>query len=418
MYSSSSNNSSREEEKAALFGRLLSIPDSSILQLASNIRARRFGDSTKYSRVISRITGSYNVSYIVQLDSFKLVIRVPATARDGTLTREARLALESHAATLKFLEQKTPSIPSPRLYQHDTTFDNEISAPYICMSFLPGKNLDQTWYSSGDEYRKRALKGVAGFMAQLSQHPFDKIGSIYQDDNGGFYIGPGISAAPRYSDGGTTVTSTVDTFGPSTSASELLAHDYACEMAPLNYKDRAKNALMEAIMPLMPFEPPSEGFVLPKPDLDLQNVLVDGRGNVTALLDWDFATVSPRCIGNCGYPGWIWRDFDPMLYVWEGQPQENSPSQLRNFRRYYNEQLGRALGAGRSQDVKWNERSHMWQAIWLAAGDEVSRYDIVKKLAEVAIGRDVEVDMRRIGEGEYTAEEWDVLKQKLKDLIS
>ncbi|KAF4464024.1 hypothetical protein FALBO_9130 [Fusarium albosuccineum] len=420
---SSPDCSSEESSKRILFGPLLDISDTDLLDLAVNIREELFGQKTIFRTVAERITGTFNINHIIQLDSFRLVIRTPATGWGENFTPEAKMAIESHAATLKFVEKKT-TIPAPKLYKYDVTFENEIKAPYICMSWLPGQTADKNWWNQSrraEEAHHRTLETLAGFMAQLSPHTFDKIGSLYEDADGNFTVGPGVIG--QVGPAGLPV---VKKFGPFTKGRDFLDYDYVVPPPEESKEPAATDEVMPLIIPLVPFQSVSEGFVLPKPDNDLQNILVDHLGNVTGILDWDNAVISPRCIGNCSYPGWLWRDFDPLLYNYLGDEKENSPEQLSQYRNFYNEKLGDALQ--RNSDWEWNEKSHIREAIWLAATDYTSRNEIVKKLMEEALKavvvderiarpHNVEEHLNLIQNDDYYIDQWDDLRLRLKELI-
>lgn len=42
-------------------------------------------------------------------------------------------------------------------------------------------------------------------------------------------------------------------------------------------------------------------FVLPHPDLDLQNILISPEGELRGIIDWDGVGAVPRCVGNERY---------------------------------------------------------------------------------------------------------------------
>jgi hypothetical protein len=78
----------------------------------------------------------------------------------------------------------------------DTTVNNEIEAPYIRMSFVPGRQLSDVWFGdSGDgpreELRLSILASVARTMAEFSRlEVFDKVGCVMETDEGSTGIGP------------------------------------------------------------------------------------------------------------------------------------------------------------------------------------------------------------------------------------
>jgi len=76
-----------------------------------------------------------------------------------------------------------------------------------------------------------------------------------------------------------------------------------------------------------------ETFVLSLPDFDSQNTMIDERGNLTGIIDWDNVETVPRFLGYSSFPGWITRDWDPLIYYYpENKESENSPEELRRCR--------------------------------------------------------------------------------------
>jgi hypothetical protein len=174
---------------------LLSISETSLVHLATNIRAASFdGASSSSGLLVKRFIGSYNLVHIIQLDAFKLAIRVPATGWGEGITATAARAMESQVSTLRLIATKT-TIPVPQVYAFDTTSNNEIGASYICRSFLPGHRAAEVWFDSTlsttlEDRRLRTLTTLSQALAQLSQFSFPKIGSIHENENGGVIVGP------------------------------------------------------------------------------------------------------------------------------------------------------------------------------------------------------------------------------------
>jgi hypothetical protein len=100
----------------------------------------------------------------------------------------------------------------------------------------------------------------------------------------------------------------------------------------------------------------SESFVLSHPDFDIQNFIVSPEGKLLGVIDWDGASTSPRSLGNKAYPGWLTRDWDPMMYGYEEIPdgervpgiREDSPQELARYRKVYRDAMDRISRAGGS----------------------------------------------------------------------
>ena len=79
----------------------------------------------------------------------------------------------------------------------------------------------------------------------------------------------------------------------------------------------------------------SETFVLRPPDFDSQNIMIDERGKLTGIIDWDNVQTFPSFVGYSRYLGWITRDWDPLMHGWPKSDEENSPAELTRYRKYY-----------------------------------------------------------------------------------
>ncbi|TFB06008.1 hypothetical protein CCMA1212_001428 [Trichoderma ghanense] len=399
-----------------IFGPLLDITDESLLQLAARIASDLLKSPSSGGKLVTRIAGSYNIAYIVESESIRLVIRVPCTGWGSGMTPTAAQAMESQIATMRLIRDKT-SMPVPEIHAFDTTANNEIGAPYLCMSFLPGKPVSQVWFDNSgtlppEELRLRILTSVSQAMAHLSCLVFDTMGAIMEDESGAIVVGP-LYDCDEQEHGSINFTSS----GPFSSTSAFLKDKYVTARQE-NVWGKAKAKVMEAIIACRPIFDSPPGFVLCPPDFDSQNVLVDDQGTVTGFIDWDFAQTMPRSLGYARYPGWITRDWDPLMYGWPHMPDsEDSPETLQRYRAHYNAELGKALKW--QGDWKLTENSHITEAIWIAMLHPMNRMEICRKFVQVALGDGIKAldVLYDIGTDEYGEEDWYTLRTNLKRLI-
>lgn len=360
------------------FGPIASIPEASLLELATRIRSSIIGQPTSKARLVKSAPTSYHLTHTIDLDDCSsLLVRIPCTGWGDAMTETAASMMESQVATLRFLKKET-TMPVPEVYHIDTGKDNEIGAPYICMSVLPGKKADKIWFEediSQDKLeikRRNLLTTTANAMAQLSKFSFDKIGALREagdgaEGNEALTVGPLYEyEAPddRVPQEGLW---NVVQFGPYDNMDVYLQ-----KRAPLRnwdscFGDSEVSRMMVKELP--GYKVPGETFVLSHPEFILENCLADDNGNLTGIVNWDRVHTLPRCVGYASYPGWIARDWDPVMYLWPHRPQrENSPQELEQYRALYNEAMGTALGEG--GDWKFTEKSHMRMAAWSAAFNE------------------------------------------------
>ena len=118
-------------------------------------------------------------------------------------------------ATLKWVKKHT-TIPVPEVYAYNANPNNEIKGAYILqervcereqlfseiyskLSQLLGHRLDDFWYFHlTPEQRVIVMKQVATFEGELYKTRFSLIGSIYDDSQTGFRIGPLGPSVLRY----------------------------------------------------------------------------------------------------------------------------------------------------------------------------------------------------------------------------
>lgn len=191
------SSSGSSEIDTEIFGPLAAILEDSLIKLACRIGQDVLNissDDAGEARFLKRICGSYNIVHVMEVGTTKLVIRVPATGWGAGMTKAAANALESQVATMRLIRRKT-QMPVPEVYTFDTTNNNEISSPFICMSFIPGETVLHVWLddsleeTSRDNLRLNILTSIAKRMAQLSSLTFDRIGSIMEEEEEGT-LGP------------------------------------------------------------------------------------------------------------------------------------------------------------------------------------------------------------------------------------
>ncbi|KAI3330977.1 hypothetical protein F4824DRAFT_477036 [Ustulina deusta] len=198
------------------------------------------------------------------------------------------------------------------------------------MNFIAGKPVSEIWFDySGtlprDEFRLSILTSRSQTMAQFSCFAFDQMGSIIESGSDSTVIGLSYDWDKK-EDGSLQVT----TSGPYDSTSVFL-HQTPIEGSSENGNAWSKAAakVLEVMLDCLPIPDSPSSFVLCPPGFDSQNILVDDEGTVTGLIDWDLVQTMPRFVGYARYPGWITRDWDPLMYGWPKMAEsEDSPETL------------------------------------------------------------------------------------------
>lgn len=430
----SSTDEQRELEER--FGPLLSISNQSLIDLACNIRRENKNNSFTSAKLISRLNGSYNLVHIVKFDDgARLVVRVPATGWGDRFTESAKRSLISQVVTMRLVRTKT-TIPVPEVYAVDSSSSNLIGAPYLAMSYIHGHSVYSKWFHETgptpmEERRLTILDNLARAMSQLQRLQFNMIGSLESQDwmsENGISLGPcyrwdeGIFGDDNYGQN-----LRVNEFGPFESSKSYLRYHIEhygdpTKHSPLAIGSRALLDMMVSSLPLSTERESSnrESFVLSLPDFDSQNVMIDEQGNLTGIIDWDNVQTVPRFLGFSSFPSWITRDWDPIMYHYPANKErENSPEELKRYRQRYNSTMREMLhGKG---DLRFVNKSHIFQAIAIAACDDVHRLEIVRKIvARVSrIDNDDALEIiMDMGSDRLTPKEKDKLRKGFLALLS
>lgn len=423
MSSSTTSDDSGDEDT---FGRLLNITAADLIALGSRIRELVSKTKTSNGCLVETCSGSFNLVHILQLDETKMVIRIPINGQSGDLPSPAKEALESQVLTIKYIKEHT-SVPVPEVFHFDTTTSNEIGAAYIAMSYISGLTISRLWFDASgptplEERRRNILKQLAQSMSQLSTLHFDKIGSLVPSCQGsGHDLGP-CYEWDEAEDGMISITSRS---GPFFTAESFLRKFWAPTNRKSTYAIGAAGVL-EEMLPLLPY---SSEYVLALPDYDSQNVMADEEGNITGLIDWDNVQTVPGFIGCLRYPGWITRDWDPLMYGWP-RSSENSPDELQEYRAYYLNEIKEALKPQGSDNYRLTEKSHIFEAFWIAVANVGNRTSICQKFVEEATRRIDKDDMPGgldqdalnilydIAGQELDDEDWEGLRKGLQVLMA
>ena len=137
-------------------------------------------------------------------------------------------------------------------------------------------------------------------------------------------------------------------------------------------------------------------FVFAHPDFDIQNFIVDTDGRLKGIIDWDGVEAVPRSIGNDSLPGWLTRDWDPVMYVYEPamgdeealrrgyQPDtlwEDSEEALAEYRAVYADLIAKHTPRLRAASAaRVSRRSLVSENLAIAASDPVCRSRILDKI--------------------------------------
>lgn len=225
--------------------------------------------------------------------------------------------------------------------------------PYILQSKATGRSLGSYDWSQypervtgsrkprpllplSDEGREKVMEQLGSIMAELSDHCFDEIGSMFNDGNGGYIIGECLSPTLTWQERDSLnlnrgpfqqerryLVSLVSAFTSHAKELPLTPHVFNAPLPDeLHYKtidshrtavrrwkdfvavgqkiDHSKNVLFYCIagqflLEMIPHLSPGlgSGFTLSHPDLHVGNLYVDDDLNITCIIDWSSASTGP-----------------------------------------------------------------------------------------------------------------------------
>lgn len=185
------------------------------------------------------------------------------------------------------------TIPVPEVYAFNPRTNVEIGAPYMLLEYIHGTaadSIEELELGTNEEATRYVLKQLASMMVELGACKFDHIGSIFENADGDFEIGPLIET-----DGGPykTAQEYYQALG------ERRFHDYARGHFASNEDARLDGGLhlpllFSSFMPAFCNSVDDKGpFGLANTDFGFHNVLVDGELNIVGLIDCDAIIAAP-----------------------------------------------------------------------------------------------------------------------------
>ncbi|KAF5701292.1 altered inheritance of mitochondria [Fusarium mundagurra] len=299
-------------------------------------------------------SGSLNWAIFITFDDgVEWVFRSPRYDTHMFTDETASKILISEASTLKYLESHC-QVPVPKVYAYSGTHDNDIGIPYILQSKASGRPLsDYRWTEPAvqppnighpitrlplsDPEREKIMNQLGAIMSRLSKVHFDDIGSLFEDDTGGFSVGECLSPVLTWQSRDSLETeiergpftdeilylrSLISAFTAHAEELSLTPHLFFSPLPkPADYPtwdsfraatDRrgdfivvgdkvegSKNRLdycivgqiLEEMVPRLSSDPTA--FTISHPDLHTGNIFVDEDLNVTCIIDWGSATTGP-----------------------------------------------------------------------------------------------------------------------------
>ncbi|KAF2090955.1 hypothetical protein K490DRAFT_62286 [Saccharata proteae CBS 121410] len=438
-----------------MFGSILDVTDKALIELVvSSVPIPGFSterkEAARAKATVTRNTeGQNNRVFIVDFggeEPMKVCVRVPACGRVGLWTDIDAGALRDYALTMKYIKDNT-GCPVPGVFGYDTTLENAIGAPYIAMSFMKGRGAAEVWQNQGpdkEQKRQTLLKSLAKAISELRVLEFNGMGGLQfpTDDTALPSIGPVYFA----NFGNTTRDAEFfkcqeefvgdGPFDNSVSSArkeiqrwlaageedyknhELTDEEYHESLGMFKYF-----SMMIDLLPGPSDEPgvAPETFVLVPPDYDLQNLLADDNGNITAILDWDRVETVPRYYGWARTPDFLQADWEAQYYWPHVNGLTESPLAMDRYRADFARYMGEACGIdGRDggKDSCFTARSHLYYQLYKVVGESEGMLCFLDKvLREVCPRVDMTEHLTLLGRDGFNEEDESVVRDRLQKLF-
>ncbi|KAF2139913.1 uncharacterized protein K452DRAFT_231635 [Aplosporella prunicola CBS 121167] len=430
-----------EHKDEVIWGSTRRISDDTLIRLTLRIINDGYRPGNVDCRVVKRTSGTFNKVHVVEFNSGKkYVIRVPRFGTKSSWKAEDAVALRSQALTMRFISQKT-DLPIPQLIAYDTTHNNEIGHPYIIMTFLEGSRVCDVWdneeFSPSLEMRRlKIIKSLAYTMTSLKNISFDLIGMLHFDSDENLVprVGPRyeILQGSERSCGHGIRKHESRMYEPLKSSHdlfrEMLANwwesRYRGESSIRRQRDRIYYQLLSIMVDCVPSavskqsrSPSSwETFVLAPPDFNWQNILVNDKGKVTGILDWDTVSTVSRFQGWAATPQWLAWDWD-RNYNWVGDVG-NSPLDFARYRQAYARFMKEALNGWETVDGMFTAKSHLlcWLMTALSRKEETKSF--LEKIMSVTLPRvNFYRWLDRVSGRGWQRGEWEFLRGRLTEVF-
>ena len=324
--------------------------------------------------------GSYNIVYKLTFsDGTKWAVRIPG---HGCFLDEDEIEKMNYEYQAMRYSRNNTTIPIPEVFIWDTECDL-IGVAFALMSWAEGRSVFSLWFDenwSTDEKRLRILTSVANSMAQLQNLRTDCIGAPRFTEDGQYsHVGPELYFRGNRKRAWAYCTQ----HGPWETFQEYLDEI----LSERDYWDA--HVLRHAFESMPPDLTDCSTCCLSLNDFNSQNILVDDEGNVTAIIDWDRVQSLPASAGPARFPAWITPDWDPAVYGWRDDSQNqrrnvDSPKDLVEYRKHYARAFNKASVGIEGYSPRQVELSFLVEAIVISAGSEFSRQYIMKKFLRYA----------------------------------
>jgi hypothetical protein len=116
--------------------------------------------------------GSYRIFEATFRNGLKVIARLPYPS-----TIPQKYGIASEVATMEFL--RLHGVPTPNVLDWDSSSSNAVGSEYMVMEKVPGKELEETWYTMTLKERMAMMEKIVKVEQTLFNFEFPASGSIF-----------------------------------------------------------------------------------------------------------------------------------------------------------------------------------------------------------------------------------------------
>ncbi|KAI1758901.1 kinase-like protein [Hypoxylon sp. FL1150] len=242
--------------------------------------------------------GIFNRAYTATLkDGRRFIMRLslPIAPRDKTRSEVSALRIVRSATT----------VPVPEVVAFDDSSKNEIGYEWILMGLMPGKPLYYHWRKMSMIQKLALVEQMADYQSQLFRYedalrgigplvlPSEPRSSVSKLPAGDYHV--------RYRDSHEWIRGHLDNIIEAQET--VISKSESEEDREDAMEDLEFTRQLEEIMPIL-FPPnndeshPCERTILWHGDLSLHNILAGSNGEITAIIDWETASMMPLWVAG------------------------------------------------------------------------------------------------------------------------
>ncbi|EME40309.1 hypothetical protein DOTSEDRAFT_91507 [Dothistroma septosporum NZE10] len=241
--------------------------------------------------------GGFNKALQLTMDDGRTIIAKLPHPNAGP----AQLTTSSEAATMEYA-RSVLRLPVPKVFGWSDTKENSVESEYILMKEAKGSQLSSVWHSFPLKQKVHVIRGIVDVEAQMMSTPFDIIGPItkrefWQDERASMgHQGPWTSSTDYLQ----SITDRAIEW------LSKLAHRHPQSRQPWQHAGHLQDSADAQIASLNKFKavidivPRDEDLTRPgfwHPDFHAGNIYVDEEANITDIIDWQGAWITPPFIG-------------------------------------------------------------------------------------------------------------------------